>query len=45
MPQINYKTPVDTQHLMDKTEFFNRFIKNKPRNLYTNDNSIIEIFD
>ena len=30
---------------MDKTEFFNRFIKNKPRNLYTPDNSIIEIFD
>jgi hypothetical protein len=40
-----YITRIDTQHLMKKTEFFKRFIKNKPRNLYTNDNSITEIFD
>jgi hypothetical protein len=40
-----YKTPADSQHLMKKTEFFERFIKNKPRNLYTDDHSITEIFD
>jgi len=40
-----YKTPADSQHLMKKVEFFERFIKNKPRNLYTDNGSITEIFD
>ena len=40
-----YKTAADTQHLMNRTEFFKRFIKNKPRNLYTDEHSITEISD
>src|SRR5438105_3388169 len=40
-----YKAPVDTRHLMNKKEFFKRYIKNKPRNIYTNDNAMTGISD
>ena len=39
-----YTSPHDTQHLMNASKFYERYIKNKANNLYE-DNNIVEIPD
>jgi len=39
----NYTSPLDTQHLMSKEEFRNKFIRNKPGNLYTGSQDVVEV--
>jgi hypothetical protein len=37
-----YSSPLDTSHLMSPEEFHNRFIRNKPGNVYTGNKGIVE---
>ena len=40
-----YTSPLETRNLMTPEEFQRQFIKNKPRNNYTNDSTIAEVPD